>query len=178
MLAAVERDLAGEPVAVVGVHSPKFPTEGDAELVRAAVRRHGITHPVVVDTGHRIWDAYAVRAWPTLVVVGADGRIVGAAGGEPDREPLLTVLRGVLTEQRALLRNVPLPLAPEPASPGSLAFPGGIAVGGSPEAGGPSQVYVADTGHHQVVAFTAGGRELRRFGTGAPGLVDGGAKAR
>ncbi len=171
MLAAVEQELADEPVVVVGVHSPKFPTEGDADLVREAVLRHGVTHPVVVDAGHRIWSEYGVRAWPTLVVVGADGVIVGAAGGEPDREPLLATLREILDRQRSLTRDAPLPLAPERPAPGGLAYPGGIAVDGA-------TVYVADTGHHQVVAYDAGGRELRRFGCGAPGLVDGTAAAR
>ncbi|MDP9405820.1 MAG: hypothetical protein M3O86_04345, partial [Actinomycetota bacterium] len=166
MLAAVEQQLADEPFVVVGVHSPKFPTEGDADLVREAVLRHGVTHPVVVDAGQRMWDAYGVRAWPTLVVVGADGVIVGAASGEPDREPLLATLRAVLDRQRALLRAAPLPLSPERPPPGALAYPGGIAVGAD-------RVYVADTGHHQVVEYDGAGRELRRFGAGAPGLVDG-----
>ncbi|MDQ3030552.1 MAG: hypothetical protein M3R09_11120, partial [Actinomycetota bacterium] len=109
MLAAVERELADEAFVVVGVHSPKFPSERDPGLVAEAVRRHGITHPVVVDAGQRLWDAYAVRAWPTLVIVGADGRIVGAASGEPDAAPLLLALSGVLEQQRALLSGSPLP---------------------------------------------------------------------
>ncbi len=166
MLAAVEQDLADEPFVVVGVHSPKFPTEADAAMVLQAVRRHGVTHPVVVDAGHRIWDEFGVRAWPTLVVVGPDGVVVGAAGGEPDREPLLAALRQVLDAQRDLLRPGPLPLRPEAAPPGSLAFPGGIAVG-------DDEVYVADTGHHQIVVCDPRGREVRRYGSGAPGLVDG-----
>ncbi|MBA3621123.1 MAG: alkyl hydroperoxide reductase [Actinomycetota bacterium] len=171
MLAAVERELADEAFVVVGVHSPKFPSERDPGLVAEAVRRHGITHPVVVDAGQRLWDAYAVRAWPTLVIVGADGRIVGAASGEPDAAPLLLALSGVLEQQRALLSGSPLPLRPEAGPPGTLAFPGGIAVGAE-------AVYVADTGHHQVVACAPDGRELRRFGAGTPGLRDGAQEAR
>ncbi|MGH8929083.1 MAG: hypothetical protein ACRDZO_00185 [Egibacteraceae bacterium] len=96
VLAAVERQLAGEPVVFVGVHSPKFPTEGDAEMVRQAIRRHGVTHPVAVDTGFKVWREYAVRAWPTLVLVGPDGVVLGAASGEPDQGPLLSVLTETL----------------------------------------------------------------------------------
>jgi len=171
VLAAVERELADEAFVVVGVHSPRFPSERDPGLVAEAVRRHGITHPVVVDAGRQLWDAYAVRAWPTLVIVGADGRIVGAASGEPDPAPLLLALTGVLDQQRAMLSPAPLPLRPEAGPPGTLAFPGGIAVG-------TEAVYVADTGHHQVVACAPDGQQLRRFGTGAPGLRDGGQEAR
>lgn len=171
VLAQVSRELADEPFVVVGVHSPKFPTEADTALVREAIRRHGVTHPVVVDPGHAVWDAYAVRSWPTLVVVGADGVIVGAASGEPDVRPLRETLDRVLDEQRPLLSSRWLPLAPEPGPPGTLAYPGGIAVA-------EDAVYVSDTGHHQVVAYDRAGCELRRYGSGTPGLVDGdGAEA-
>lgn len=167
VLAAVERDLAGEPVVVIGVHSPKFPTEADDEMVRQALRRHGVTHPVVVDPGHRTWSQYAVRAWPTIVIVSPDGTVAGAASGEPDQAALLRVLREILDAQRTPPILVPLPLAPEPAPLGGLAFPGGLAI--TPEA-----LFVADTGHHQIVEFAAaGGAERRRFGSGRPGLVDG-----
>lgn len=172
MLAAVEQDLADEPFVVVGVHSPKFPTEGDGELVREAVRRHGVTHPVVVDTGHAVWDAYGVRAWPTLVVVRPDGTIRGMASGEPDREPLVALVREVLAEQSGRLVRDPLPLRPEPATDGALAHLGGLAVLGGAGLRGEAFV-VADTGHHQLVVCGADGVERRRIGAGAPGLVDG-----
>lgn len=172
MLAAVEQELADEPVVVVGVHSPKFPTEGDGALVREAVRRHGVTHPVVVDTGHAVRDAYGVRSWPTLVVVRPDGTIRGTASGEPDRGPLVALLREVLAEQPERLVRDPLPLRPGAPVDGALAHPGGIVViAGS---GGQDEAFVvADTGHHQLVVCAADGTERRRIGAGAPGLVDG-----
>ncbi len=34
-------------------------------------------------------------------------------------------------------------------------------------------VFVADTGHHQVVGCTPSGKEVARFGSGRPGLLDG-----
>lgn len=172
MLAAAEQEFAGEPVVVVGVHSPKFPAERDADLVRDAVRRHGVTHPVVVDPGHAIWDAYGVRAWPTLVFVRPDGTIRGTSSGEPDLGPLVTVVRAMLEEQTAALVRDPLPLRPETPPSGGLAYPGGLAVLG--EAGGPGEaLVVADTGHHQLVVCAADGTERRRIGSGAPGLRDG-----
>jgi hypothetical protein len=176
VLAAVEQRLAGEPVVVVGVHSPKFPTEGDAEMVRQALRRHGVTHPVVVDTNFKTWQAYAVRAWPTLVLVAPDGTVLGAASGEPDLSPLLSVLRGALRDHQDQLVHAPLPIRPEPAPPGALAFPGGIAIADEAVAAGPAAgacVFVADTGHHQIMACTLKGEELMRFGSGQPGLLDG-----
>lgn len=167
MLAAVEQALVGEPVVVVGVHSPKFPTEADASFVRDAVRRHAVTHPVLVDSSHAVWSAYGIRAWPTLVILGADGVIVGQSIGEPDVQPLLALFRDLLERQAALLAHEPLPLAPEPASEGAFAYPGGITTGAQ------GRIYVADTGHHQIVCLDGDGSELTRYGNGRSGLVDG-----
>ena len=60
-----------EELAVVGVHSPKFVSERETEAVRAAILRLNVGHPVVNDRDFRVWQAYAVRAWPmNLLLVG------------------------------------------------------------------------------------------------------------
>jgi DNA-binding beta-propeller fold protein YncE len=167
VLAAAERQLEDEPFVVIGVHSPKFPNERDPAMVAEAVRRYGITHPVIVDSGMGIWSQYAVRAWPTLVLVSPDGYVAGMAAGEPDADRLVAVIRQVLAEaDPATLGGPPLPLRPEPAPPGSLAYPGKVAVSGA-------RLLVADTGHHQVVVADAGGTEHLRVGSGLPGFADG-----
>jgi thiol-disulfide isomerase/thioredoxin len=177
VLARLERKLAGEPVVFIGVHSPKYINERDEAMVREAVRRHGVTHPVVVDSGHDIWRQYAIHSWPTLVIVDPLNRIVGQASGEPDEEPLESVVTRVLEAARGkgvMLASAPLPLSPERAAAGSLAYPGKVLARGN-------RLFVADTGHHQVALFDLDGegtaRELRRFGEGAPGLVDGAGTA-
>ena len=173
MLARLEKKLAGEPVLVIGVHSPKFSNEGDERKVREAVRRHGITHPVVLDSGHRIWRQWGVHAWPTLVLVDPLGRIVGQASGEPEEEPLESVVVRILDAARqagVMLATSPLPLKPERPARGSLAYPGKVLARGD-------RLFVADTGHHQVVDLEllpeGGAREQRRFGDGLAGLADG-----
>lgn len=167
MLAAVERELEGEPFLAVGVHSPKFPNERDPEMVREAVRRYGITHPVVVDSGMAIWSQYGVRGWPTLVLVGPSGHVLGMASGEPDGDALVRSVREVIAAAPGPLGGPPLPLRPEPAPPGSLAYPGKVEASGD-------RLVVADTGHHQVVVADAEGAELLRVGSGLPGFADGG----
>ena len=158
MLAALERDLEDEAFIVIGVHSPKFPNERDADMVRQAVRRYGVTHPVVVDPGRRIWDEWGVNAWPTLVLVDAEGRVRAAGSGEPDRETLAGAVRELLAEGRRdrTLDGKPLPLRREPVAPGSLAYPGKVIAAGG-------RVFVADTGHDQVVVCDAEGQELQRL---------------
>src|SRR3954451_22997239 len=56
-------------LVVVGVHSPKFEHEAEHAAVVAAVERYDVEHPVLDDPELVTWREYAVRAWPTLVVV-------------------------------------------------------------------------------------------------------------
>src|SRR5258706_577525 len=69
-------------LAVVSVHSPKFKREQFTDSVRDAVLRYGITHPVVNDRSMRLWREYAVRAWPTLVFVDPENRVISKHEGE------------------------------------------------------------------------------------------------
>ena len=50
--------------------------------VRAAVERNEIAHPVLNDPEMRLWRQYAVKAWPTLVLIDPDGYVVAQAAGE------------------------------------------------------------------------------------------------
>jgi len=172
VLAAVEREFEDQPFVAIGVHSPKFPTERDEHAVREAVRRYGVTHPIVVDSGMRVWQEYGINAWPTIVLVDAKGYVVGAGSGEPDAATLSKAIRQVLEagERDGALSDRPLPLAPEALPPGAVSYPGKVIVHGD-------RIIVADTGHDQIVVCDADGRELDRLGDGRAGMSDGDATA-
>ena len=163
-------------VAVIGVHSPKFPAERQTANLALAIERLGIDHPVVHDPAMTLWQDYAVRAWPTLVFLSPDGRIIGHQQGEPDGDALLRglgrLLRQFADEKKlspAPLPSLPLPLPAEDA--GRLRFPGKIKA--CPGTGWA----LADSGHHQIVLLDDQGHEQCRFGTGDPGFADGGPAA-
>jgi len=155
---------------VVGVHSPKFPRERDLAHLREEVRRLGITHPVVNDRDHRVWQAYTVRAWPTLVLLDPEGRIIGYHEGEFPYDPFERTLAQVIAyfDAQGRIDRRPLDLAPEPPPTGPLAYPGKVAV--DPQA---RLLFIADSGHHRVVVCTLEGEVLRVIGSGEPGLEDG-----
>jgi thiol-disulfide isomerase/thioredoxin/sugar lactone lactonase YvrE len=159
-------------LAVIGVHSPKFAAERDAANVRAAIARYGIRHPVVHDPEFRLWRAYAVRAWPTLVFVAPDGTVLGQHAGEPDPEALLAGVGEFLGQARAAgaLRPAPLALAPAAPGTGRLAFPGKIKAW---RRNGATRWVIADSGHHQIVVVDERGAEIARIGAGAGGRNDG-----
>jgi DNA-binding beta-propeller fold protein YncE len=170
VLAAVDRDLDDEAFAVVGVHSPKFPAQRDPEIVAEAVRRLGITHPQVLDPDLEITSSFAVRGWPTMVLVGPDGTILGTIAGEPEPQGLLLALRQVIGQARAqgLLHPRPLPLRREAERSHRFRYPGAVATAAD------GRIFVADTGHDEVVVLDPsrdpsrdpGGAELQRLGAG------------
>jgi hypothetical protein len=88
---AAARRFAGR-VQVVGVHRGKFPTEREDASVAAAVDRLGVGYPVVNDADGAVWDAFAVRAWPTLLLIDGRGRLVARHEGEIAEAALLAAL--------------------------------------------------------------------------------------
>jgi thiol-disulfide isomerase/thioredoxin len=151
-------------LTVVGVHSPKFAHEREDSAVRAAIERYEVHHPVLNDPELQLWRQYAVRAWPTLVLIDPDGYVVAQAAGE-GQVSALDRLIGELSP-RYQLRRGDGPYRPEPPPPGELRFPAkAIAL---PD----GHLLVADAGHHQLVELD-GETVVRRIGSGRRGRADG-----
>jgi thiol-disulfide isomerase/thioredoxin len=83
-------------LTVVGVHSPKFPHEAEPGAVEAAAARYGVTHPVVDDADMTTWQAYATRAWPTLVLIDPEGFIAARYAGEGHAHAIDALLRDLV----------------------------------------------------------------------------------
>ncbi|GAC1395432.1 MAG: thioredoxin-like domain-containing protein [Chloroflexota bacterium] len=171
-LAYLEAKYAGEPFVVVGIHSPKFPNEERVENVRDAVARHGIAHPVAVDPGRRIWDAYAVRGWPTLVLVDPRGYLRGTVSGEGHRDLLDRAIGEALAAYRAGgALGVAAPIFRQEHRPTDLlplAYPGKVLADLPGD-----RLFIADSGHHRLVIARLDGTPLEIVGTGTPGAADG-----
>jgi DNA-binding beta-propeller fold protein YncE len=168
-LRELEREFARELV-VVGVHSAKFPAEGISRNLRAAVQRLELHHPVVNDNEHHVWDAYAVRAWPTLMFVDPRGRVFARHGGEFALDPLRAALADFVAtfDAEGALDGRPLTLDPLPPGGGALRFPGKVL---ADQASG--RLFIADSCHNRVLAADLDGGVTAAFGDGEPGFVDG-----
>jgi sugar lactone lactonase YvrE len=163
-LRGLERRFA-DVLTVVGVHSPKFPHEHEHAAVRAAVARHRIEHPVFDDPAMTTWDAYAVRAWPTLVLIDAEGRVALTVSGEGHQVELAAAIEQLVAEAEAAgtLRRgqVGLDAADAAQGTGELAFPGKVALeDGATRA---PRIAIADTGHDRVLLCTLGGEVLQEL---------------
>ncbi|MDT0451374.1 NHL domain-containing thioredoxin family protein [Streptomyces hesseae] len=159
-----------DTVVIIGVHSPKFVHEADHQAVVDAVERYGVHHPVLDDPELATWKQYAVRAWPTLVVIDPEGYVVAQHAGEGHAHALAKLVEELEAAHAAkgTLRRGDGPyVAPEPVA-GDLRFPGKALL--LPDGG----FLVSDSTRHRLVELAADGETVvRRIGTGERGLVDG-----
>ncbi|WP_327073717.1 thioredoxin-like domain-containing protein [Kitasatospora purpeofusca] len=159
-----------DTLVIVGVHSPKFVHEADHRAVVDAVERYEVHHPVLDDPELVTWKQYAVRAWPTLVVIDPEGYVVAQHAGEGHAHAIARLVEELEEEHAAkgTLRRGDGPyVAPEPTA-GDLKFPGKAVR--LPN----GHFLVADSGHHSLVELEADGETVvRRIGDGVRGLVDG-----
>jgi thiol-disulfide isomerase/thioredoxin len=170
-LRPVEAEFA-DVLVTIGVHSPKFAHEADPAALAAAVERYGVHHPVLDDPELAMWSEYAVRAWPTLVLIDPEGYVVHVAAGEGHAEGLRLVLRELIAEHEAkgTLHRGDGPYVPPPPADTALRFPGKAVL--TPD----GTFLVADSAHHTIVELAADGETvLRRIGDGVRGHRDGSA---
>ncbi|HXE76472.1 MAG TPA: redoxin domain-containing protein [Candidatus Xenobia bacterium] len=71
-------------LVVIGVHAPELEHERKLENVKKAIRKQGITFPVVLDNDFDTWNRYQNEYWPTIYLIDANGQIVYVAIGEGD----------------------------------------------------------------------------------------------
>ncbi|MEU7132782.1 NHL domain-containing thioredoxin family protein [Streptomyces sp. NPDC046261] len=158
-----------DTLVIIGVHSPKFVHEADHQAVVDAVERYGVHHPVLDDPDLATWKQYAVRAWPTLVVIDPEGYIVAQHAGEGHAHALATLVAELEAEHgpKGTLRRGDGPyVAPEPVAT-DLRFPGKALRLPS------GNLLVTDTTRHQLVELEADGESVvRRVGSGERGFTD------
>ncbi|WP_328888017.1 NHL domain-containing thioredoxin family protein [Streptomyces sp. NBC_00316] len=160
-----------DTVVIIGVHSPKFVHEAEHQAVVDAVERYEVHHPVLDDPELATWKQYAVRAWPTLVVIDPEGYVVAQHAGEGHAHAIAKLVEELEAEhaEKGTLRRGDGPyVAPEPVAT-HLRFPGKALL--LPDGG----FLVSDTTRHRLVEIEQDGETVRRhFGTGDRGLMDGG----
>ncbi|MFF8789020.1 NHL domain-containing thioredoxin family protein [Streptomyces sp. NPDC015125] len=157
-----------DTVVIIGVHSPKFVHEAEHQAVVDAVERYGVEHPVLDDPELATWKQYAVRAWPTLVVIDPEGYVVAQHAGEGHAHAIEKLVEELEAEHAAkgTLRRGDGPYVPPEPVATALRFPGKAVrlPAGS--------FLVSDTTRHQLVELAADGEQvLRRIGTGERGLT-------
>jgi thiol-disulfide isomerase/thioredoxin len=162
----------GNNLVVIGVHSAKFDNEGDTENIRRIILRYGVEHPVVNDADFKIWDQYAVRAYPTQILIDPDGYVTGRFVGEGYFAEIEKAVGEIVAEfrKKGKLDETPLKFALERAKFGNLplAFPGKILADEK-----SNRLFIADSNHNRIVVTDFSGKLLETIGGGEAALKDG-----
>ena len=175
-LAKLEAKYPNELV-VIGVHSAKFTGEKVTENIRQAILRYEIAHPVVNDRDMKIWRSYGARAWPTLMLIGPDGNLLGSHSGEGVFAPFDRAIAEAVErfDKSGQLDRTPMTFALEGASVGRslLSFPGKV-LATDQQAGEEGRLFIADSNHNRIVVVSLADRSVRAVvGSGRAGLADG-----
>ena len=170
-LKKLEAKYAKELV-VIGVHSAKFQNEKETENIRRIILRYEIEHPVYNDSEYAVWQSYAIRAWPTQILIDPAGYVVGGVSGEGNYDVIDQTV-GKLAEEfrkKGELNEEPLKLVLERAKVGDLplAFPGKILADAKTD-----RLFIADSNHNRIVVTKLDGTLVETIGTGDAGAADG-----
>lgn len=165
-------------LVVIGVHSAKFANERESKQLSHAVKRYGISHPVVNDARLSCWRSLGITCWPTLLIVGPAGQPLAILMGEGHRDELFLYVEVALKYFKSLKKisshNLPLELAGHLSSTSGgdsvLSFPGKVAVFSE---GSVDRLVIADSGNNRILVTDSKGQGYEVIGGLEAGFVDG-----
>jgi hypothetical protein len=156
---------SGDGLAMIGVHSPRFPFTQDYEVVADAAERLEIDWPVIVDREFSVWRLYEPHGWPALFLWGRGGALLWYHLGEGDYRGTEEAIREELAGFGNGHEWPPLvePLRPSDAPDGKVIPPTPeVFPGGSTEEPWPK----ADADRTLEVEYRAGGAYAATDGEG------------
>jgi thiol-disulfide isomerase/thioredoxin len=156
-----------EELLVIGVHSAKFDAEKSKETIRKAILKFGIEHPVVNDADYTVWKQYAVNAWPTVVLIDPNGKVVGQKPGEGIYDAVKPHIDKLIEAFKNELNREVFPFKTEQKANGVLSFPSKLI------ADEEGHIYLSDSGHDRILKIDQEGKIMEMIGSGKQGFVDG-----
>jgi thiol-disulfide isomerase/thioredoxin len=85
-------------LVVVGVHTPEFPFERDADNVRWTAAYQRVEYPIALDPEYVVWRAFSNNYWPAVYIADAEGKIRHMHFGEGGYEECEMVIQMLLRE--------------------------------------------------------------------------------
>ncbi|WP_138501937.1 thioredoxin family protein [Nostoc sp. PA-18-2419] len=90
------RQYEAHGLKVIGIHTPEFAFERDANNIKKALGQHQITYPVPVDNEYKTWNAYENGYWPHLFLADSQGSLRYDHVGEGAYEKTEQTIRQLL----------------------------------------------------------------------------------
>ncbi|WP_242926088.1 thioredoxin-like domain-containing protein [Pontibacter vulgaris] len=154
-------------LVVIGIHSAKFEAEKHNETIRQAILKFGIKHPVVNDADFKLWDQYGIRAWPTIVLIDPNGKVVGQHAGESVYQTVQPHILKMQEEFKDILNREPIRFHVEARENSVLYFPSKLI------SDSEGHIYLSDSGHNRILKLNQQGQILETIGNGAAGFANG-----
>ena len=94
-------------LTIVGVHTPEFAFERDADNVERAIAQNQLRYPVAQDNEFATWNAWGNQYWPAKYLIDARGRVRYAHFGEGAYDETESAIRALLAEAGAARLGAP-----------------------------------------------------------------------
>ncbi len=158
----------GDDLLVIGVTSPKFTASKQANNMTPFLRRFYIDEPVFIDADMTWWQHYGVFAWPTMLLLNPQGKVIKSFVGERSFAQMAKPI-GVaiaIAQTAGELTHPALPLKPLAADTDFFVLPTKIAIEGD-------RVAISDSGHNRIDLFDKSGKPIATIGSGKIGFSEG-----
>lgn len=90
------RQYADRGLKIIGIHTPEFAFERDANNIKKALEQHQITYPIPIDNDYKTWKAYDNNSWPHLFLADRQGFLRYDHVGEGAYEETEQIIRQLL----------------------------------------------------------------------------------
>lgn len=95
----------GDGLIVIGIHTPEFAFEKNADNVQKAITDLGITYPVAIDSNYEIWNRFGNQYWPAHYFFDRKGIARHHHFGEGEYDESEEIIQKLLTENGGTLSD-------------------------------------------------------------------------
>ena len=103
-ITAWDEKYAEQGLLIIGIHSPEFEFEKDAENVQVAMDKYGIDYPVVLDNDMKTWKAFENNYWPRKYIADHQGNLRYDHIGEGGYQETEKIIQQLLEERSTAMK--------------------------------------------------------------------------
>ena len=103
-ITAWDEKYADQGLLIIGIHSPEFEFEKNAENVQVAIEKYGIDYPVVLDNDMKTWKAFENNYWPRKYIADHQGNLRYDHIGEGGYQETEKIIQQLLEERSKAMK--------------------------------------------------------------------------
>jgi len=171
------KERFGNKLVVISVHSSIYDNEKDDNSVKKAVLKYDITNPVVNDADLKIFNEFEVKAFPTYVIVGPNGREYKRYEGSNSFSDIKSSIKKLVKKYKFSLNREFLPMRLEKYHTigNVLSFPSKIAYAKnfSYNSRNLPVIFISNLGQNNIIVSSLSGEIIETIGATSDYMIDG-----